>query len=192
MRIQKAILGSLVSLACLFLTSCTGFLPPLISWARFSSPVKESFTVDMNGAVVYGRFTKGSDFAFGNELALRLRNEDSKREHLIRLQGTNSVYGVAVEPGRYRVTGFVATFIDRRTAGGRSFGATPIFQVQPNSATYIGDFTGYAKIVALAQEWGVRGLTNNFAVTTREFRQRYPNLATAPVRSAFGSDLLAE
>ena len=167
------------------LVSCTRVLPPLISVAHFSPPVKESFNVDTNSAVVYGRFATGPDFAFGNELALRLCNESSKRVYLIRCRDKDSVYAITVEPGRYRVAGFLATFMDHRPVGRRNFPTTGSFQVRSNAATYLGDFTGYAKIGPMTQEWGVREMTNNFTATTDEYRLRYSNLSSVPVFSPF-------
>jgi hypothetical protein len=171
--------------SAIFLLSCTRFLPPLISVARFSPPIRQSLNVSSNSAVVYGRFTTGPDFAFGNELALRLCDETSKRVYLIRCRDKDSVYAVAVEPGRYRVAGFLATFMDHRPVGRRNLPITGFFQVPANSAVYLGDFTGYAKITPMMQKWGITGMTNNFAATKEEYRLKYPNLSSVPVFSAF-------
>jgi hypothetical protein len=168
-----------------FFVSCTRFLPPLVSIAHFSPSVKPSFKLDTNSAVVFGRFATGPDFAFGNELALRLRNESSKRVYLIRCQDKDSVSAIAVEPGRYRVVGFLATFIDHRPVGRRSFPDATPFEVRSNAVTYIGDYTGYAKIGPLTQNWAITGMANNFDTTTDEFRIKYPNLDSVPVVSAF-------
>ncbi len=167
------------------LVSCTRFTPPLISVVRFSPPVKESFNIDTNSAVVYVRFATGPDFAFGNELALRLSSENSKRVYLIRCRDKDSVSAIAVEPGRYRIAGFLATFIDNRPAGQRNFPNSGLFQVRSNSATYLGDFTAYAKIGPMTQEWRVRDMTNNFTVTTSEYRLKYSKLSSARIFSAF-------
>src|SRR5258706_11701596 len=158
----------LICSTAVLLVSCTRFLPPLISVAHFSPPVKESFNVDTNNAVVYGRFATGPDFAFGNELALRLCNESSKRVYLIRCRDKDSVSAIAVEPGRYRIAGFLATFIDNRPAGQRNFPNSGLFQVRSNSATYLGDFTAYAKIGPMTQEWRGRGMNNEFNITLNE------------------------
>ena len=56
-----------------------------------------------NSAVIYGRFATGPDFAWGNELTLRLHNEDSKQDYLIKFRDKDSVCGIAVTPGSYRV-----------------------------------------------------------------------------------------
>ena len=183
---MKTLRGVLICAAALLcFVSCTQSLPPLISFAHFSPPVKQSFTPTTNTSIVYGRFATGPDFAFGNELALRVRNDETKREYLIHCRDKDSVSAIMVEPGQYRVVGFVATFVDRRTAGRRTFTNTPSFQVPSNSATYLGDFSGYAKVGGLTQTWGIAGLTNNSVATTREFRQKYPNLAPLSTVSVF-------
>jgi hypothetical protein len=171
--------------AAIFLTSCTNTLPPLISWAHFESPLEQSFRLDETKSVVYGRFTDQSNFSFGNRIALRLRNENSKQEQLIQFKDTNSVYGIVVEPGKYAVVGFVATFFDHRTAGRRTFSKIVPFEVQANWITYFGDFSGYGKNSFPDQEWDVTNITNNFGKTTDEFRNEYPHLAATAAISVF-------
>ena len=182
---MKILTGLFLSGAAIFFVSCTSFTPPLISVARFSSPINDSSSIDTNCAVVYGRFATGPDFAFGNELALRLRNESSKRVYLIRCRDKDPVYAIAVEPGRYRVAGFLATYMDHRPVGQRKFAGTNTFDVKSGSATYLGDFTGYARVGVMAQEWGISGMTNNFAASTDEYKVRYSKLSSLPVASAF-------
>jgi hypothetical protein len=182
---MKVLRALLICSSAVFLASCTRHLVPLFSVARFSPPVKESFDLNTNSAVVYGRFATGPDFAFGNELALRLCDEQAKRVYLIRCRDKEPVYAIAVQPGRYRVAGFLATFQDHRPRGQRDFRDSCTFEVRSNSLTYLGDFAGYAKIGPMTQEWGISGITNNFKATTEELRQRSPNLASAPVFSVF-------
>lgn len=168
----------------MLLTSCTRYLPPLISFAHFSSPVANSFQLATNNAVVFGRFTIGPDFAFGNDLALRLCSEDSKRVYLIQFHKKDSVRAISVKPGRYRVAGYLATYIDHRPIGYIDTPVTGVFEVKSNAATYLGDFTGYAKISATTQEWGSKGMTNNLSATKHEFQLQYTNLSTVTVLSA--------
>jgi hypothetical protein len=172
------ILGSAV-----FLVSCTSVLPPLVSWARFTPAADQSFQLDTN-TMVYGRFENKADMGGGNRIALRLRNEDSRREYLIGLREKEPVYGIAVEPGHYRIAGFVATFVDYRTAGRRTFRDAPLFEVPPNSVVYLGDFRSLTQGRIVSQSWGIQDVTNNFVATTDEFRRRYPGLAQVPVVSA--------
>lgn len=185
-QIMKALRFSILLCATFFLVSCTSTLPPLISWAHFSSPIEQSFRFNPTNAVVYGCFANEPNFSFGNRLALRLHNEDVKREYLIELKKTNSVYGITVEPGKYYIAGFVATFVDHRTVGRVAFTNSVSFEVKANCLTYLGDFLGNEKIVGLAeQDWSLTDYTNNFNKTTEEFRNRFPNLAAVPAVSVF-------
>jgi len=163
----------------------------MFSVARFSPPVKESFNLNTNSAVVYGRFGTGPDIAFGNELALRLCDEHSKRMYLIRCRDKDPVYAIAVEPGRYKVAGFLATFQDHRPRGQRDFRDSRTFEVRSNSLTYLGDFAGYAKVGFMKQEWGFTEITNNFDATTEELKQKYPNLASSQAFSIYVEKLEA-
>lgn len=169
----------------LLCAGCTRYLFPLFSVARFSAPVKPSFELSASNAVVYGRFGTGPDFAFGNELALRLCAENSKRVYLIRCRDKEPVYAIAVEPGAYRVEGFIGTFMDHRPAVRRNVPRSLVFTVQSNSATYLGDYFGFAKTDMINQVWGISGITNNYAVTTAELTIRYPNLKSSRTASMF-------
>jgi hypothetical protein len=188
---MKVLRTLLICSSAVFLVSCTRHLVPLFSVARFSAPINQSFSLNTNTAVVYGRFATGSDFAFGNELALRLCDEHSKRVYLIRCRDKEPVYAVAVEPGRYRVAGFLATFQDHRPRGKRDFRDSRTFEVRSNSLTYLGDFAGYAKVGFMTEEWGLSGITNNFEATTEELKQQYPNLAQSQSFSIYQGTLKA-
>ena len=59
------------------------------------------------------------------------------------------------------------------------------FEAPTNSAVYLGDFVGYAKVNLVAEEWAIKSVTNNFVQTTTDFRKEYPNLAGLPVSSIF-------
>jgi hypothetical protein len=170
------------------LVSCTSVLPPLVSFARFAPPVDHSFQVNTNTAVVYGRFQRKSDMGGGNQIALRLRNESTKKDYLIQMRKDDAVYGIAVEPGRYRVAGAVFTFAERRTAGQRAFRNAPVFEVKSNALVYLGDFQGYTEGRFVSQSWEVRGVTNNFAGTTEEFRRKHSQFASLSAVSTFDDE----
>ena len=172
---MKIVRPFLLLLAAAIFVSCTGTLPPLVSWARFAKPVDPSVEVSTN-AILYGRFAAEHHFSFGNRLALRVHNETAKEDYLIALKDTNSVYGIAVKPGKYRITGYVATFGDRRVAGLRTLVNSPLFDVHSNMITYIGDFRGYARMNGTDQEWNISSVTNNFVPTTAQFRTEHPHL----------------
>ena len=38
------------------------------------------------------------------------------------------------------------------------------FEARTNSAVYLGDFVGYAKVNLVAEEWAIKSVTNNFVV----------------------------
>jgi hypothetical protein len=65
------------------------------------------------------------------------------------------------------------------------------FKATPNSAIYLGDFSGYAKfnmhVTVATFETGLTEVDNNFFETTRAFREKFPNLASIPVRSTLDS-----
>jgi hypothetical protein len=176
----------LVMAAALF-SSCTSCLPPLVSFARFESPMKPDFGLgtNTNTAVVYGRFETGPGFAFDNEIALRFRDQQTHREYLIRCVDKDSVYAIAVESGRYSVAGFVATFLERRTAGKRRFQNPPVLDVPAGGVTYIGDYKCDVSTAFASQTWGVRQVHINFEATTEEFKTKYPNVASVGPHSAF-------
>src|ERR1041385_6441940 len=69
---------AIVASACL-LTSCTRFLPPLVSFAHFSAPMKPGDLVETNSAVVYRRFETGAGLAFETRLRCGCVMKDLKK-----------------------------------------------------------------------------------------------------------------
>ena len=59
------------------------------------------------------------------------------------------------------------------------------FTAPAGSQIYLGDFSGAATFDGMLSEWTVKSITNNFANTTVEFREKYRNLATSPSVSIF-------
>jgi len=128
----------------------------------------------------------------GNRIALWLENEDLKKPIYIYFDKNRPVYAITVDPGHYRLIGFAGIDMTHRILGQRVFHGkdpkepiTVSFEARTNSAVYIGDFTGYAKVNLVEEEWALRAGTNNFAGTTVEFHKEYPNLANLPVFSIF-------
>lgn len=142
--------------------------------------------------MIYGRFELGSDFNAGNHLALWILRADSKKEYFIRFNDADLVCCISVNAGRYNVVGFVGTDSEHRIWGRKKFPASFPFEVRTNSATYIGDFAGRTTydFGGMLQEWKIKGITNNFAGTTEDFRRNFPNLISVPVYSAFGRQSL--
>ena len=165
------------------LISCADF-PHTYPWLDFSPPVTQSVALGPTTAVVYGRFAKEPGFAPGAELGLRLCNQSSKHDYLIRFRDEESVYGIVIEPGNYKIAGYVATFRDAIKVLRNSYSETRSFEVRPNTCTYLGNFIGHAQIAgANLGGAGIIAITNNTVAIKKEFRQKYPNLASASVVS---------
>jgi hypothetical protein len=182
---MKTLRTLLLCSCAIFLASCTRHLVPVYSVAGFSSPVKESFSLTTNSAVVYGRFALDQNRVIANQLALRLCEERSQKVYLIPCRAKESVYAVEVLPGRYRLEGYLGTSPAHRPRARHRFTDAPIFDVRSNSLTYLGDFAGYAKVGFGTEEWGLSAITINFEATTDELRQKYPNLASNPTYSIY-------
>jgi hypothetical protein len=59
------------------------------------------------------------------------------------------------------------------------------FTAPAGSQIYLGDFSGAATFDGMLSEWSVKSITNNFANTTVEFREKYRNLMNIPAVSIF-------
>lgn len=132
--------------------------------------------------------------SMGNRIALWLENVDLNKPVYIYFDKNRPVYAITVEPGHYRLIGFAGIDMTHRILGRRAFHGKNSketfvvpFEARTNSAVYIGDFIGYAKVNLVAEEWALKTGTNNFAGTTIEFHKEYPNLANLPVFSVFES-----
>jgi hypothetical protein len=169
---------------------CISFF--IVSCAHQIPPVLLNYKPDNQSAIIYGRFIIGSDFAFGNRLALWLQNLDDKKSIYIYFDRDQPLYAIQAEPGQYQVTGVAGIDMTHRILGRRRFQSNEIngvisvpFKASANTAIYIGDFDGKAQIDGLTEEWQIESLTNNFSETTKEFHQKYLNLLAIPVISAF-------
>lgn len=168
----------------LVFTGCTTILP-VFSFAHFQRAVKSSATISTNSAIVYGRFKRGPSALPGGHIGLRLHNVETRHEYLVGFRCTNSVYAVAIPPGRYTIAGYVGTGLAYDTFGKVSFPATPSFDCQPGSVTYLGDFKSDTRDIRdksgqdLYELWGIFGFTNNYARTTQKFKANYSNFSTS-------------
>jgi len=179
---------TLALLSFLFV-SCTSYAPRLDS----------SFTPSPDTVVVYGQLkfvdnsNVGASAYSGYRMALRLSNEETKKPLYIRFTKTETISCASIPAGHYKLTGFVATDNSDRILGGKIFGPEDKINIQfatePNTAIYVGDFYGYVKYYVYGDlttvETGLTMVTNNFSASTPIFHQKYPNLASMPVRSAF-------
>jgi len=164
----------------------------LASCAHLVPPVSATFTPDENTAVLYARLNLEDRISMGNRIALWLENVDLKKPVYIYFDKNRPVYAITIEPGHYRLIGFAGIDMTHRILGRRVFHeknskktfVVP-FEARTNSAVYIGDFIGYAKVNLVEEEWALKTVTNNFAGTSIEFHKEYPNLTNLPVFSIF-------
>ena len=164
----------------------------LVSCAHLIPPVPSTFKPDNNTAVVYARLDLEKHAAFGTRLALWLQNMNSNKFVYMYFDHQQPVYAITVDPGRYRLIGLAGIDMTHRVLDQTPFYDKDLkeqfilpFEARTNSAVYLGDFVGYAKVNLVAEEWAIKSFTNNFAETTIAFHQDYPNLTNLPVVSIF-------
>lgn len=159
------------------------------SCARFAQPVRVAQVAPEKSAVLYGRFFRAESL-LGNQIGLRIYNASGKH-YTLRFSHKDPLYAVEIEPGTYQIRSFIGTYVDRRIVGRGTLGAAELgrfsdsFQVKRGHAVYIGDFTGVCDLSGLSQEWGIRKVECKFDETTKEFREKYQNLATMPTYCPF-------
>ena len=159
------------------------------SCARFAPPVQVAQVMPEKSAILYGRFFR-EESLLGNQIAVRLYNASGKH-YTLRFSHKDPLYAVEIEPGTYQIRSFIGTYVDRRIVGRGALGPSQLgpfsnsFQVKRGHAVYIGDFTGFCDMSGLTQEWGVRKVQCKFDETTKEFREKYQNLAAMPTYCPF-------
>jgi hypothetical protein len=161
----------------------------LLSCAHRAPAFSPNAAPDPRSAVFYGRFSINNGMnMFENKLALWLKNTDTKYNVYIYFDEAQPVYAVQVPAGPYRVAGFAALTRLHKLDGRQTFwirgepaAITRPFEAAAGSEIYLGDFTGHATFDGVICEWKVDSVTNNFVGTSREFREKYPNLRTASV-----------
>lgn len=170
------------SLLVVLLASCAHLVPPVTS----------TFKPDNNTTVVYARLDLEKNISLGNRLALLLRNTDLNKSVYMYFDRQKPVYAISVEPGHYFLLGFAGVDMTHRVLGQTAFYNKDLkkdfalsFEARTNSAVYIGDFVGCAKVNLLAEEWAIKSFTNNFVGTTVAFHKDYSNLTNIPVISIF-------
>ena len=157
-----------------------------VSYAHLEPALPSSAKSDGQSAVLYGRFSIRHNFAFKNKLALWLENADTQHAIYIYFDEDEPLYGIQVKPGRYRVVGFAGLNRTHKIEGRRTgSSAQKAFLAPAGSEIYIGDFAGEITWDGLLSTWRLKSCTNNFAVTTAEFREKYPLLGMRPVQSIF-------
>jgi hypothetical protein len=186
MKLHRAIVAYAILIST---TSCVHYSPRL----------EPTFMPDQKTVVLYGRFkdkdnmsSKDKSF-WGYDMALRVFNEDTRKMLFIRFSKTDPVLCVSVESGHYRIVGYgVTDGYDKFDLVG-SFRTnepfTASFHADRDSAIYLGDFSGNTKfsvsftVMTLKAE--ITEATNNYLETTKLFHDKYPHLASMPIRSIF-------
>jgi hypothetical protein len=166
------------------LVSCSDLSNRMGSWPPFSPPVDQAFALDSWAAIVYGRFSTGKKLDFDCNLSLRLVDEDSKQEYLIRFQVPDAVCAIAVAPGRYRIWGCEAGSPRTTRIAKSDYPRSELFEVRSNAATYLGDYKGYLTDSGFYEHWGISEITNRYVTATAELHRKFPNLANVDVVSA--------
>lgn len=144
--------------------------------------------LEPGAAILYGRFSARQEVVFNNKLALWLQNTDTKHNVYIYFDEQPPVYVAQVKAGRYRIAGFVGVDRGHKVMGRREFTShgkaasiSAPFDAAEGAEVYLGDFIGQASFDGTVFEWHIDSVTNNFAATTEEFREHYPNLRSMAV-----------
>ena len=178
-----------MGLFSLLFVSCTSYAPR----------VESSFKPGADTVIVFGQLkfvdksNVGSTAYAGYRMALQFSNVETKKPLYVRFTKTETIACANIPPGRYQLTGFVATDNSDRILGGKIFGPEDKIDVRfttaPNTAIYLGDFSGYVKYYVYGDlttiETGLTEVTNNLSASTAILHEKYPNLAAMPVRSVF-------
>ncbi len=166
----------------------------LASCAHVIPPVTSTFKPDDNTTIIYARLDLEKHVSFGNRLVLWLQNMDSNTPVYMYFDQQQPIYAIPVELGHYRLIGLAGVDMTHRILDKSPFYEKDLkeeftlpFEARTNSAVYIGDFVGYAKVNPIAEEWAIKSFTNNFVETTMVFHKDYPNLTNLSVISIFDS-----
>jgi hypothetical protein len=129
----------------LLFVSCTSYAPR----------VDNAFKPGPDTTIVYGqlnfedRSNVGATARAGYRMALQFSNEETKKPLYVRFTKDEAISCANIPTGHYQLTGFVATDNTDRILGGKIFGPEDKINIQfatePNTAIYVGDFSGYVK-----------------------------------------------
>jgi hypothetical protein len=168
-----------------------------VSCVFYATPVKRAGQMNKNDAILYGRFDYGQYFAAELNPAwfttgLWIRNETTGQTHYIQFKETNMVYGVQVEPGSYRILGLVRSDNEHGVKSRVEFPSTNpaawltgSFEAHKGEQIYIGDYRCENSLDYPILHTRLYSGTNNFAATTVEFRNNYPELMATAAISIF-------
>ena len=183
---MKFVLGIALIASMMLLASCAHLIPP----------VAVSFKPDTNTVVFFARLSLENKISMGNRVALWLKNTDTENYFYIYFDRDQPLYAITASPGHYRLMGLAGIDMTHRVLGRSLFQTVDTkekcflsINAQTNSAIYLGDFVGYAKVNLVAEEWAIKSITNNFTQTAADFRKQYPNLANLATFSIYDARL---
>jgi hypothetical protein len=172
-----------------------------ISCAHYATLEDPSLAGNPNTTVLYGSLrytdnvtTKETTFLRGFRMALQIVNEETHKKVFVKFSKTDPFTCVRVESGRYRITGFIVAEgsdqILRNTQFEPGEGAMVSFEAKPNSAIYVGDYSGsvvysYYGLLPGGLDGKLKPVIDNYTETTKVFRERYHNFESLPVYSVF-------
>jgi len=172
----------LIALALIALSGCASFSRPALPG---SVPPKDT-------GFVFGRFVLTDQF-LANGIGLKMVNQSTKKSVLIPFvrDAKAAVATFSLEPGDYRIQSVVFTFSTGEIRSEQPFRSnlaqqSEVFHVDGGELVYLGDFAGNTQSYGNTVSWAVSSLTNNFEVTTKDFRVRYPRFSDLPTRTFVG------
>lgn len=149
-------------------------------------PLPQSSQQDSRSSYVYGKFHLNADVA---PLKIAVIVEDAKGDsYYLSLKETplTDVYAIKLTPGSYTFGEFAylrgAELISRKPLALHKGLIT--FDLKPNTAYYLGDYTGETTIVNDSlfshHAWLLSHFADQYTKTTAIFKQRYPHFAQIP------------
>ena len=164
------------------------------SCIHYAPRVKPSYVPQQSAVIFYGRFLIAEIDSKHHSLlkynvGLRLYNEDTQKSLFVPFSETDSVLCVTASSGRYALVGWAATSRLDGIGLPYRFKSITEFDAHPNTAIYLGDYSGYAEarwfLNTTTFKTGINEITNNYVNTTKEFHEKYPYLAAMPDYSLF-------
>jgi len=169
---------------------------------HYGSPVEPSARPNPQRSYLYGRFSLDSDFMNKVRLALQIENTGNGEILSLRLLNEQQVYAVEVEPGTYRLKGFIYALL----GAVMEFETTKIqlpaepayltaqFTAEPGKAYYLGDYLGSSRrtgfiltpfFVSTTFRGGIIGIGQNFSGTTSTLKTVLPQLKNVEFKPAW-------
>jgi len=169
---------------------------------NYRPPLEPAFVPNPKKSYVYGRFNLERDFMNKVRLALQIENMVNGSILSLRLLDKQQVYAVEVEPGTYKLKGFVYALLGAVMEFETSKIPLPVqpaflkdrFSVEPGKAYYLGDYYGSSRrnsivanpvFVNVTFRGGILGITQNFSKTTDELKTVLSGLTNIEFKEAW-------